>query len=99
MKLTRVGVPGAKRPALIGYHHTAADAAGHSDSPCRGARWQVHLCRREFPRGLHEKNGLFRQRQPELRKKPPKYLKAGDIVELGIEGLGRLRQRLVEAHG
>jgi 2,4-diketo-3-deoxy-L-fuconate hydrolase len=34
-----------------------------------------------------------------LGQKPPKYLKAGDIVELGIEGLGRQRQRLVEAHG
>jgi 2,4-diketo-3-deoxy-L-fuconate hydrolase len=34
-----------------------------------------------------------------LGQKPPKYLKAGDIVELGIEGLGRQRQRLVEAPG
>ena len=34
-----------------------------------------------------------------LGQKPPKYLKAGDIVELGIEGLGRQRQRLVDAHG
>jgi len=34
-----------------------------------------------------------------LGQKPPKYLKAGDIVELGIEGLGRQRQRLVEDHG
>jgi 2,4-didehydro-3-deoxy-L-rhamnonate hydrolase len=32
-----------------------------------------------------------------LGQKPPKFLKAGDIVELGIEGLGRQRQRLVEA--
>ncbi len=34
-----------------------------------------------------------------LGQKPPKYLKAGDIVELGIEGLGRQRQRLVDARG
>lgn len=34
-----------------------------------------------------------------LGQKPPKYLKAGDIVELGIEGLGRQRQRLVETRG
>lgn len=34
-----------------------------------------------------------------LGQKPPKYLKAGDVVELGIEGLGRQRQRLVDAHG
>lgn len=34
-----------------------------------------------------------------LGQKPPKYLKAGDIVELGIEGLGRQRQRLVDDHG
>jgi 2,4-didehydro-3-deoxy-L-rhamnonate hydrolase len=27
--------------------------------------------------------------------KPPRYLKAGDVVELGIEGLGRSRQRVV----
>lgn len=27
--------------------------------------------------------------------KPPVYLKAGDVVELGIEGLGRQRQRVV----
>ena len=26
---------------------------------------------------------------------PPVYLKAGDVVELGIEGLGRQRQRVV----
>ena len=34
-----------------------------------------------------------------LGQKPPKYLKAGDIVELGIEGLGRQRQLLVETRG
>ena len=28
--------------------------------------------------------------------KPPRYLKAGDIVELGIEGLGEMRQRVRE---
>jgi 2-keto-4-pentenoate hydratase/2-oxohepta-3-ene-1,7-dioic acid hydratase in catechol pathway len=27
--------------------------------------------------------------------KPPVFLKAGDVVELGIEGLGRQRQRVV----
>jgi 2-keto-4-pentenoate hydratase/2-oxohepta-3-ene-1,7-dioic acid hydratase in catechol pathway len=26
---------------------------------------------------------------------PPLYLKAGDVVELGIEGLGESRQRVV----
>ncbi len=26
---------------------------------------------------------------------PPVFLKAGDVVELGIEGLGRQRQRVV----
>ena len=26
--------------------------------------------------------------------KPPVFLKAGDVVELGIEGLGRQRQRV-----
>jgi 2-keto-4-pentenoate hydratase/2-oxohepta-3-ene-1,7-dioic acid hydratase in catechol pathway len=31
-----------------------------------------------------------------LGMKPPLYLKAGDVVELGIEGLGQARQRLVE---
>ncbi len=29
--------------------------------------------------------------------KPPVYLQAGDVVELGIEGLGRQRQRIVPA--
>jgi 2-keto-4-pentenoate hydratase/2-oxohepta-3-ene-1,7-dioic acid hydratase in catechol pathway len=29
-----------------------------------------------------------------LGMKPPQYLKAGDIVELGIEGLGESRQRV-----
>jgi 2-keto-4-pentenoate hydratase/2-oxohepta-3-ene-1,7-dioic acid hydratase in catechol pathway len=29
--------------------------------------------------------------------KPPVFLRAGDVVELGIEGLGRQRQRVVEA--
>jgi len=28
--------------------------------------------------------------------KPPKYLKAGDIVELGVEGLGQQRQELIK---
>jgi 2-keto-4-pentenoate hydratase/2-oxohepta-3-ene-1,7-dioic acid hydratase in catechol pathway len=28
--------------------------------------------------------------------KPPRYLKAGDVVELGIQGLGRSRQRVVK---
>ncbi len=32
-----------------------------------------------------------------LGMKPPRYLKSGDIVELEIEGLGRQRQRCVQA--
>ena len=32
-----------------------------------------------------------------LGQRPPKYLQAGDVVELGIEGLGRQRQRLIDA--
>lgn len=32
-----------------------------------------------------------------LGKRPPTYLKVGDVVELGIEGLGRQRQRMVAA--
>jgi 2-keto-4-pentenoate hydratase/2-oxohepta-3-ene-1,7-dioic acid hydratase in catechol pathway len=31
-----------------------------------------------------------------LGMKPPQYLKAGDVVELGIEGLGESRQQVVE---
>jgi 2-keto-4-pentenoate hydratase/2-oxohepta-3-ene-1,7-dioic acid hydratase in catechol pathway len=30
-----------------------------------------------------------------LGMKPPQYLKAGDIVELGIEGLGDSRQKVI----
>jgi 2,4-diketo-3-deoxy-L-fuconate hydrolase len=30
-----------------------------------------------------------------LGQKPPVYLKPGDVIELGIEGLGRQRQRAV----
>ena len=30
---------------------------------------------------------------------PPVYLKAGDIVELGIDGLGESRQRVTAYHG
>jgi 2-keto-4-pentenoate hydratase/2-oxohepta-3-ene-1,7-dioic acid hydratase in catechol pathway len=30
-----------------------------------------------------------------LGMKPPKFLKAGDVVTLGIEGLGEQRQRFV----
>jgi 2,4-diketo-3-deoxy-L-fuconate hydrolase len=29
--------------------------------------------------------------------KPPKYLNAGDVVTLGIEGLGEQRQEIVAA--
>jgi 2,4-didehydro-3-deoxy-L-rhamnonate hydrolase len=32
-----------------------------------------------------------------LGQRPPTYLKAGDVVELSIEGLGRHRQRMVDA--
>jgi 2-keto-4-pentenoate hydratase/2-oxohepta-3-ene-1,7-dioic acid hydratase in catechol pathway len=32
-----------------------------------------------------------------LARTPPLYLKAGDVVELGIEGLGQSRQRIVDA--
>lgn len=32
-----------------------------------------------------------------LGLRPPNYLKAGDLVELGIEGLGRQKQRMVAA--
>jgi 2,4-diketo-3-deoxy-L-fuconate hydrolase len=31
-----------------------------------------------------------------LGRKPPVYLKAGDVVELGIDKLGRSRQRAVQ---
>ena len=31
--------------------------------------------------------------------KPPRYLKAGDVVSLGIEGLGEQRQRFVPFEG
>jgi len=31
-----------------------------------------------------------------LGMKPPQYLKPGDIVELGIEGLGESRQQVVQ---
>jgi hypothetical protein len=30
-----------------------------------------------------------------LGQKPPRYLKAGDVMELGIESLGRQRQTVV----
>jgi 2,4-didehydro-3-deoxy-L-rhamnonate hydrolase len=32
-----------------------------------------------------------------LGQRPPTYLREGDVVELGIEGLGRQRQRMVAA--
>jgi 2,4-diketo-3-deoxy-L-fuconate hydrolase len=32
-----------------------------------------------------------------LGKKPPRYLKSGDIIELGIDGLGSQRQRVIPA--
>jgi 2-keto-4-pentenoate hydratase/2-oxohepta-3-ene-1,7-dioic acid hydratase in catechol pathway len=31
-----------------------------------------------------------------LGMKPPQYLKPGDVVELGIDGLGESRQQVVE---
>lgn len=31
-----------------------------------------------------------------LGQSPPRYLKPGDVIDLGIEGLGRQRQRMVE---
>jgi 2,4-didehydro-3-deoxy-L-rhamnonate hydrolase len=34
-----------------------------------------------------------------LGQRPPTYLKVGDLVELGIEGLGRQKQRLIAAGG
>jgi acylpyruvate hydrolase len=30
-------------------------------------------------------------------RKPPRYLEAGDVVEVGIEGIGELRNRVVKA--
>jgi 2-keto-4-pentenoate hydratase/2-oxohepta-3-ene-1,7-dioic acid hydratase in catechol pathway len=33
-----------------------------------------------------------------MRMRPPSYLKAGDVVELGIEGLGESRQNVVAYH-
>jgi len=32
-----------------------------------------------------------------MGQRPPVYLRAGDVMELGIEGLGRQRQRVVPA--
>ena len=34
-----------------------------------------------------------------LGMKPPQWLKAGDVVTLGIEGLGEQRQRIVPFKG
>ena len=31
-----------------------------------------------------------------LEMTPPQYLKSGDVVELGIDGLGESRQRVVD---
>jgi 2-keto-4-pentenoate hydratase/2-oxohepta-3-ene-1,7-dioic acid hydratase in catechol pathway len=31
-----------------------------------------------------------------MARKPPRYLKAGDLVELGVDGLGTQRQRIVQ---
>jgi 2,4-diketo-3-deoxy-L-fuconate hydrolase len=33
-----------------------------------------------------------------LGMKPPRYLRPGDVVELGIEGLGRSRQQVRAYH-
>ena len=33
-----------------------------------------------------------------MRMKPTSYLKAGDVVELGVEGLGESRQNVVAYH-
>jgi 2-keto-4-pentenoate hydratase/2-oxohepta-3-ene-1,7-dioic acid hydratase in catechol pathway len=30
-----------------------------------------------------------------MGKKPPQFLRAGDVVELGIEGLGQQRQEVI----
>jgi 2,4-diketo-3-deoxy-L-fuconate hydrolase len=30
-----------------------------------------------------------------LGQKPPRYLKPGDVIELGVDGLGEQRQRAV----
>jgi len=32
-----------------------------------------------------------------MGQSPPQYLVAGDVMELGIDGLGRQRQRVVDA--
>jgi 2-keto-4-pentenoate hydratase/2-oxohepta-3-ene-1,7-dioic acid hydratase in catechol pathway len=34
-----------------------------------------------------------------MGKKPPRYLKSGDVIELGIDGLGSQRQRVIPASG
>jgi 2,4-diketo-3-deoxy-L-fuconate hydrolase len=31
----------------------------------------------------------------ELARKPPRYLKSGDIIELGVDELGSQRQRVI----
>jgi 2,4-didehydro-3-deoxy-L-rhamnonate hydrolase len=55
---------------------------------------------RELPQPVHDAAPRGRRQHRDaagvgLGLDPPVFLKAGDVVELGIEGLGRQRQRVV----
>ena len=59
----------------------------------------VHrMCEAIVHRGPDDE-GIFVKAGVGLGMKPPQYLKAGDMVELGIDGLGESRQQVSNFSG
>ena len=55
------------------------------------------IAARGLPRGLSNQYFLFTPPGVGSGKKPPRFLNVGDVVTLGIDGLGTQRQQIVAA--
>ena len=89
----RYGEQGHERPALVAPDGTLRDIAvlvGDINGSVLSSRVMQELRTTDvcaLPMGTPAGVGMG--------QKPPIYLKPGDVVELGIEGLGKQRQRAV----
>jgi len=88
MKLARVGALGAERPALVDGK-TANMIFGVAHLVSYISRYMTLMPGDVISTGTPAGVGLG--------QRPPTYLRVGDVVELGIEGLGRQKQRMVAA--
>ena len=101
MKLLRVGAPGAEKPAMLAPDGTVRDLSGTvpdlAGDPLSPAGLQQLVTFTSHFMTLHPGDIISTGTPPGvgLGMKPPRFLRAGETMKLGIEGLGEQTQKVV----